>query len=322
MEANFYHIDDLLVKYLLEEVTPDEKKQVENWILSDAANKKHYEDFKLIWNESKRLEKRSMVNEEEAWQRFQNRVKTRQLKPLRKMQFSWMRIAALFILITGAGLLAYNLLDRDEEAKTIALLSKEMVITDTLPDGSVVTLNKNSSLSYPEVFSDTIRSIKLSGEAFFNVSPNKKKPFVIHVNDVQIRVVGTSFNVKSSNATTEVIVETGIVEVKRQTNTVRLIKDEKIIVKQDSVLKKDIVEDKLYNYYRTKEFACDETPLWKLVTVLNEAYNAQIVIENKSIRNLPLTTTFNNESLDNILKVISETFSITVSKEGNKIVLK
>jgi ferric-dicitrate binding protein FerR (iron transport regulator) len=91
---------------------------------------------------------------------------------------------------------------------------------------------------------------------------------------------------------------------------------------QDTALAKEIVEDRLYNYYRSKEFVCDDTPLWKLVEVLNEAYGANIIIENKELRGLKLNTTFNNESLDRILEVIATTFDITVTPEKDRIILK
>jgi ferric-dicitrate binding protein FerR (iron transport regulator) len=91
---------------------------------------------------------------------------------------------------------------------------------------------------------------------------------------------------------------------------------------RDSIMTKDKVADKLYNYYRSKEFVCDDTPLWKLVEVLNAAYDANIIIGNDELRNLKLNTTFNNESLDKILEVISLTFGIKVSKEGDRIILK
>ena len=146
---------------------------------------------------------------------------------------------------------------------------------------------------------------------------------MINVNDVQIKVVGTSFNVRSEAGVTEVIVETGIVQVTRNNKMVELRPAEKIkLGVKDSALVKERVEDKLYNYYRSKEFVCDDTPLWKLVEVLNEAYGANIIIENPKLRSLPLTTTFNNESLDKILEVISATFDITVTREGDRIILK
>jgi ferric-dicitrate binding protein FerR (iron transport regulator) len=135
--------------------------------------------------------------------------------------------------------------------------------------------------------------------------------------------VGTSFNVRSVKGVTEVIVETGIVQVTRKNETVELRPEEKIKVSEsDLVLIKEKEEEKLYNYYLTKEFVCDDTPLWKLVEVLNEAYDTSIVIENKELRNLKLNTTFVNESLDNVLDIASLTFGFTVTKENGRYILK
>jgi transmembrane sensor len=83
------------------------------------------------------------------------------------------------------------------------------------------------------------------------------------------------------------------------------------------------VSDKLYNYYRTKEFVCDDTPLWKLVQVVNEAYNVKIIIGRKELNDKTLTTTFYNESLEQVLEVIRLTFDITViKKEDGQIILQ
>ena len=153
----------------------------------------------------------------------------------------------------------------------------------------------------------------MKGEAFFNVTPNKKKPFVISVNDVQITVVGTSFNVKTINGNTDVVVETGVVKVTRAGKTVELKANEEVIVNaKDSALTKEKVSDQLYKYYRTKEFVCDDTPLWKLVEVINEAYSSHIVIGNPALRDMSINTTFNNESLEQILNVISLTLNIKI----------
>jgi ferric-dicitrate binding protein FerR (iron transport regulator) len=163
----------------------------------------------------------------------------------------------------------------------------------------------------------------LKGEAFFRVEPDKNKPFIITVNDVQIKVVGTSFNVRSENGLTEVIVATGIVQVQKGKTEVALRANEKVVVRrQDSVLTKEPETTQLYQYYESREFVCDNTPLWKLVAVLNKAYAANIVIGRPELRNLPLTTTFPNESLDRILQIISLTFDIEIEKTGSSIILK
>jgi ferric-dicitrate binding protein FerR (iron transport regulator) len=74
--------------------------------------------------------------------------------------------------------------------------------------------------------------------------------------------------------------------------------------------------DKLYRYYRDKHFECDNTPLWKVVEVLNEAYGDSVRIDNKALRTLTITTRFDEQELENILDIIAETFEIKVEKEG------
>ena len=232
-----------------------------------------------------------------------------------------MRIAASIAIVIGLGLFAYWIYNK--RPKEITVVAQKAVLSDTLSDGSVVTVNKGSSISYLSKFQGETREVSLNGEAFFNVTPDKEKPFIISVNDVQITVVGTSFNVKTVSGNTEVVVETGIVKVTRGGKTVELKANEETMVNaKDSALTKEKVSDQLYKYYRTKEFVCDETPLWKLVEVINEAYQSHIVIGNPAIKNMGITTTFNNESLDQVLNVISITFNISIVKEGDTIILQ
>ncbi len=326
MKEKFDHIDDeLLVKYLLDEATTDENASVEQWLSVDTTNQKYFDDFKLIWEESKQFAATSTVDDEASWQKFRDRIQTTSagkatVKPM--VSFYWLRIAAMIVIIAGAGLLAYKIFD-NKEIKTLAVLSLNKVITDTLPDESVITLNKNSELSYPEKFKGNTRKVALKGEAFFSIHPDKSKPFIITVNDITVRVVGTSFNIKSSNGNTEIIVATGIVQVIKNGKEIDLHPDEKILVKKDdNILVKEKEKGTLYDYYRTKQFECDNTPLWKLVDVLNQAYGTNIIIEGKELRNLPLTTTFSDQSLDTILEIIRQTFNISVTKTGNEIILK
>lgn len=318
--------DDLLVKYLLGEANTEEQTLVGNWINTNSDNKKYFDDFSLIWVESKKLAAQSTIDENEAWKRFKQRIDndgsgTATIIPLSRPSFSWARAASLLLLVAVGGLLAYLFINRSPEL--ITMQSGNEVLIDTLPDGSVVTLNKQSTLSYPEDFDGDIRSIALSGEAFFNVTPDKEKPFIITVNDVTVKVVGTSFNVKNTTEKTEVIVETGIVAVKKKENEISVNPNEKaVVLKTAEAPVKANNEDALYNYYRTKEFVCNETPLWRLVDVLNEAYGVNIIIGNGRLKNLALTTTFRNEPLENILAVVSETLNIHVERKGIDIILK
>ncbi|MGC4102682.1 FecR family protein [Ferruginibacter sp.] len=297
--------------------------RVNKLIAEDDAWRKQFEQLKTIWDNSHDISAVSNADEDAAWQRFKNRVTYReqQAKPVKRM--SWMKVAAAVVVLVGIGLISYFVFNKETAPKEIAFRSLQQVVNDTLPDASVVTLNKNSSLTYPEQFKGDTRAVALKGEAFFTVTPNKEKPFIIAVNDVQVKVVGTSFNIKEMKDATQIVVETGIVQVTHNGQTVALKAGERITVsKQDTELKKESSADKLYNYYRSKAFVCDNTPLWKLVEVLNEAYDTSIIIGNNSIRNIPITTTFYNEPLDKVLLIISETLNITVAKKGDSIVLQ
>ena len=122
---------------------------------------------------------------------------------------------------------------------------------------------------------------------------------------------------------TEVIVETGIVQVTKGNEVVELKAGERISLETAGTTEqKEKSDDKLYNYYVSRTFVCDNTPLWKLVEKLNEAYGENIRIGREELRKLPLTVTFDDESLDVILGIISETLMIKITKEGNEIVLQ
>jgi ferric-dicitrate binding protein FerR (iron transport regulator) len=317
--------DELLVKYLLDEASVVERDAVDRWINAKPENKKYFNHFQLIWEASKQFVVPSTVNADDAWKRFQQRTEQASKKPAVVIQMnsgrSWIRAASIAVLIAGVAALTYFLSDRFSTPVTVA--SSVSPVKDTLPDGSFVTLNKNSSISYEKKFKGNQREVELKGEAFFTVTPDKKKPFVINVNDITVTVVGTSFNIKSLGNKTQVVVETGVVKVTKNHQTIELRTGEKVVADQaDTAMRKEEVTDQLHKYYRTKEFVCDRTPLWKLVEVLNEAYDANIIIGNNKLRSLPLTTTFYNESLDKILSIIEQTFQISVERKDGQIILQ
>jgi len=270
MKADFEHIDphELLVKYIAGEASAEEHLQVEEWIAADAANRQYYEHFKQIWQESGNLENDNVVNEDQAWERFKQR--TENVRPLRPRNNRWLKIAAAIAITFGAMLFAKYLLTSKDDARfatatttpqqqsvasapnKLVAISANKVKNDTLPDGTTIIQNKNSTISYPENFDRKTRMVNLKGEAFFNVKHNDHKPFIIKVNDVQITVLGTSFNVKAYGANTEVVVETGKVSVRRQTQIATLIAGQKLLF-TSLRYKVDSVTDRSYrNYFDVK----------------------------------------------------------------------
>ena len=317
-------MDDLLVKYLADEATPPEQEMVEVWIEASEDNRKYFRHFQLIWNESQNLATRTAIDENKAWHRFQRRVKKSETVGSSLKGFGWWRVAAVIVIIAGIAWVVSSLLETgSSEPPLVNIVSTNEIKKDTLPDGSFATLNKNTTLTYPAAFKGKTRKVQLKGEAFFNVSPNRQKPFIIDVNDVQVKVVGTSFNVRSINGGTEIIVETGIVQVSKADTTVELTAGQRILFEAaDTAARVVASDDKLYNYYVSRVFECDNTPIWKLVEKLNEAYDVHITIKRNELKRLPLTVTFNDESLDVILDVISQTLMIKVSRIENEIIIE
>ncbi|MFD0749167.1 FecR family protein [Mucilaginibacter calamicampi] len=320
MEIN----DDLLVSHILGEVSPATAEEISTWRNSDPANNERYQQFRAIWETSKNINYIGTLDPQVSLQKLKEKAAMQKAEddkvvPLNRKN-SWLKIAAAILSFVGCGL--FYLYQRN--FKEIQLITKNEVKVDTLSDGSIVTLNKATSLKYPIRFRGKKRNVILTrGEAFFNVAKNKAMPFIISTGSTTIKVVGTSFNVKNKADAIEVIVETGIVQVTRNGNTVSLKPGEKVLVKQNPLLfRKEKNPDRLYNYYRSKEFVADNTPLWRLVEVLNEAYESKIVISRKELNELQLNTTFKDESLDDILVIISRTFGVTVEKKNGAIVIK
>ncbi len=309
--------EDLLIRYVLDEANTGERQQVESWLNDGNANVKRLEQTKFLLDQSKQLAKTSPVSTDDAWENFKVRRENYRPSPIRTLSTynRWLQAAAVLIL-GGALWLTWHYTHQQSNEWTL-VTARDKVVTDTLQDGSVIQLNKNSNIRYSG------RIVYLNGEAFFKVVHNASKPFVVHTADVSITDIGTAFNVRSAAGKVEVIVESGIVRVQRKTGSVLLKQKQMILVGQESSsLQPEISNDLLYQYYRTGEFVNDHTPLGRLVTVLNEAYGADIRIEGKGLSDLPVTATFKKESLDKILEVLLLTTpEIHRINRGNTIIL-
>jgi ferric-dicitrate binding protein FerR (iron transport regulator) len=252
-----------------------------------------------LWQESKKLELELNADENEAWIQFRRKIygeqATARLVPLpaKRKNKCWMQAAVITVLLIGS-ILAL-LLNRKNNPVTelVQVQALDSVFTAALPDGSKVTLKKQSGLVHNKTFTGNTREVVLTGEAFFSVTHNVSQPFIVKVKDITITVLGSSFNVKATTKGVEIVVEAGRVEVARKEKKLVLQAKEKTMVTDTAAaFSKTGVTNKLYQRYCTRELVCDNTSLWQLVEALNEIYNANIVIENNAIRNLPLSNTF------------------------------
>lgn len=315
--------DEILIKFLLKETNEEENAAVKEWLAADEANLASFQQFGKIWEAGKKLNTASQLDENEAWNRFKVKASALPKAPVtlplkaQRNNYSWLKIAAIFVLAIGIWTM-YSIFK--PEAYT-QLTAQNEVRTTTLPDGSSITLNRKSLLSYASDFKND-RSVRLdSGEVFFNVAHDKTRPFVIKTDDVSVEVVGTSFNVKHMRKETEVIVETGIVKVTVGSEEIKLTKGEKVLISHLSKkLVKEQNEDQLYNYYRSQQFELNNTPLWKIAAVLGEAYGRKITL-TPAIRDLPLSTTLKFGSLDQNLEIICQSLDLNRTNQQQEILL-
>ncbi|KYP15045.1 FecR domain-containing protein [Flavihumibacter sp. CACIAM 22H1] len=323
-------IDELLVKYLLGEATPAEISKATDWISASAENERYFTGFKAIWDSSRELAAKSTVDVDAAWQRMREKIGRKQEENLRSVKreeeregkveirrigAEWRRVAAVLVVVF-TGILAWMIYRQTTATELLEIASLQETRQQPLSDGSVITLNKGAALRYPSSFSGNKRTVELKGEAFFAIQPDASRPFEVRVNKLTVRVLGTSFNIRETDSTTIVIVETGRVEVSDEKQSIQLTAGEKATIRKNGgTWTKDQQPDKLYQYYRTRTFSCDNTPLWKLVDVLNEAYDAQIIISNPAIRTLPITTVFEEQPLEEILSIIAQTLDITITRK-------
>jgi transmembrane sensor len=332
-------MDEILVKYVIGEATPGEEEQVAAWLKENNTNEKYLAHFRLIWETSKTLEAESLLDEETAWLEFvqlrdsiqpdkmlypdKEPVQPVYQKEKREGSSQWMQMAAVWMLISGLAVLLYTQL-YPAKPEWLTLQSYDTVKIDTLSDGSVITLNKNSVALYLDKFIGNTREMKLvSGEAFFDIAHNPEKPFIVHVNDAKVSVLGTSFNIRNNEDKAEVIVETGIVEVSRKNVIVKLRPAEKADINYHTdELNKGVATDQFYNYFRTKEFVANKTPLWRIVQVLNDVYKVDIRIPDQALANRQLTTTLRLGSLDPILDVLALAFNARILHETDHIIIR
>jgi transmembrane sensor len=359
-------MDDLLIKYLLGEATPEETARVERWLGADQANRARLEQFRAVWGLGRRLatEEAAAVDRGEAWSAVSQKLENGPTRasgraadgmirrvPVVRMPVRWAAAAVIGMLAIGAG--GYALLRHERGVQpsievgkvgkvgkktehTQAAAPAERPVpelnwvatvrprTDTLPDGSVVTLNKGGRMAI--IGKDTNRAVRvqLEGEGFFSVRHDPARAFVVEVNDMTVSVLGTSFELDGRNGDSiAVVVETGAVSVSGRNGDRLVVRaGQRASLVRGGHWKRERSGDKLYGYYLGRPLVCDSIPLRRLVAVLNEAYDAHISFGREELGGLPLTTTFRGESLDRILKIVASTFDLSIVRAGPKIIIQ
>jgi ferric-dicitrate binding protein FerR (iron transport regulator) len=195
-----------------------------------------------------------------------------------------------------------------------------------LADGSSVILAPGSKLRYPSFFQGSTRSVTLEGEGFFEVSKDAKHPFFVTSGNFITEVVGTSFTIKDYNGTKEykVIVNTGKVLVTQKGNNpkqvsnlqakpIAVIPNQQIVynISSKSLVKENLVQPLMLSADVSKDiFTFSDTPLSKVISRIEQAYNVSIIYNAKEIGGCPLTASLAEEHLLEKLDLISKALDV------------
>lgn len=311
-------------KYLSGELNGDEYNEFVNWIESDKQNKEFFEEVKNDW-ETMELQNNKLVNVDNAWDKLKNRLEDDNLienKPVKVINlYNIVRIAAIFIIVAGLGIMAFNTMNHS--GQQVASNDNGKNINITLDDGTIVTLNSNTKLYYPKTFAGKTREVTLEGEAFFDVAQNPDKPFIINANNAFIRVLGTSFNVNARKgaAKTEVLVETGKVQVtQKELRKSTILTPGEMGIIHKSGLNKTKHRDINYLSWKTRKIVIDNK-LSDIVPIIKRAYNIDVELADKTIGEFPLHSTFENQSVEVIMDLICTPFNLKWKKDGKKYII-
>lgn len=198
-------IDHLISLYLSGRASEGERQELEQWANASSANRKVFERLQEIWAMTSPDEYRKDMDQrrDRIWTAGTGKQQKAIVPAKRTINILyWRQIAAVFFLfITGGWLFSHLVKENTPVPEAIAWVEKinpaGQRSSHRLPDGTRVWLNAESSLNYPDKFADTLRLVKLTGEAFFEVAKDGQRPFIVEAAETQTEALGTAFNINS-----------------------------------------------------------------------------------------------------------------------------
>lgn len=182
----------------------------------------------------------------------------------------------------------------------------------TLPDGSVVILNRNSHLEYPLTFGDSVRSVHLTGEAFFDIQHDPSKPFIVHTGAYVTRVLGTAFNIRAydRDSLVSITVERGKVQVQRSGEekalSVLAAGDQLVIDKKTTAPHMSKADVKLVTQWRTSDLVFDDLRFEEAATIISRQFNMTLLFDQEALRNCRFTVDVTGKGLDEMLDILTQ----------------
>jgi transmembrane sensor len=357
---------DLLIDYLDGTTSDSETAEVESWIAESKENKAFFEEITRTWDNDvplvevdsalnkfyDRIEKRKGKITEKTHEPIplhairEVQVEKQQNKQTKVFSLKFItQIAAVLMMGIGIGYVWNNMSTTpdtgviadasatpDETVTSVPVV--EIASTDqildgnVLPDGSIMHLQKNSSISYPETFDGEIRSVTLNEGAVFCEVEHKMNDavFLVHAGNTTVQVVGTKFLVeKKPNGDVSVFVEEGLVVVYKNDEQIKQVlvrKGEKAVSKVDTEGVTVMHNDDLnIMSWHSRDLTFQRMKMSEVVKLMSTVYNTNIKIEQEEILEYELTAKFDDATAVEVLFYIGEIFNLEVKKEDDSFLI-
>lgn len=328
---------ELIFGYFAGILSPEEEQELTLWLQADESHRKQYSDEADLWAMAHvpRFANQKQTNFETHFQHIkkeQSRFSILYRKPMNSL----LKVAAALILLLATGTTAYLVgTHYASSPQTIALFkttaplgAKSKVV---LPDGSVVWINSGSSLSYTSNFNSSVREVSLVGEAYFEVTHNPSKPFVVKANSLDVKVLGTHFNVKAyqNEETVDVSLISGKVNVHLNSQATH---NADVILRPNHMLSfnKDNGKVEVANIKGTDANAWingmltfTKQPFVNIAKDLERKYNIRLVIQSKNLQREIFSGSFaSNYSLEQILDEIDVDGKYKWERHDSELIIK
>ncbi|NQT78132.1 MAG: FecR domain-containing protein [Bacteroidetes bacterium] len=321
-KAHTYY-ETLITRYFSGEAGADEVMELSAWVRSDPAHQQLFKEYQKSWALVEASNMDASADLDTSWAKIAQKTGINEAPApqiIRNAGYRrFARVAAiLLILIIPALFYFWNYMRPGSDV----LYAENQIVESTLSDGTMVALNTGSTLEYPERFKGKERTVTLEGEAFFDVSHVYDKAFVINADKLKIRVLGTTFNVNTNagNNTIEVVLVSGEIQLVYNEKQMLLHSGEKaVVLKQFGEIVKKENDDLNFMAWKTKRLEFTDTPFSEIIDVLRKVYHKDISVLNPEILDCRITATFEQQSLETVLKVLQSTIDIEVKSNASGI---
>lgn len=313
-----------IVRYISGDMILPEKVWFEWIIARDSKTKGLIKEMRNDWNTTGNFLNRTNVNANKAWSNLYSRLAQENLLPEKEtansrfpLQTALKYAAAILLVLVLTGIGGYKYFN--PKLITLENSTNQNTLISTLPDGSTIYLESSSTFSYPVRFVGRERSVELNGEAFFEVTKNPHRPFTINTKAASVKVLGTSFNLKSSST---VNFELNVVEGKvginlnsnPQENIIALAGD-RVIAHNDKLIKENAAITRNAKKSMVRLQFQDER-LENIINVINKTYGSNLHLNGINLKEKRISVTFEND-ISSIVNILSVSFNLELSQQPN-----